>query len=350
MSEQIKCPNPKCQTPITVEKGRNEIMCHKCGVTITLAPVAGDDAEPPTHRCNGVNRGARHGTQNACTVCGEYREGWYDSGGMEVLAAAATPAPSPQTITVDYETWLAACGVAQHNVELAARQRYDFTHLIKPEDMDITQLHVEVIRLRELAMPITDPELAEVQRLYEASTQGEWWANIHACVYPTSDSDALGAAIAECLTDNDAAWIAAAHNLWPRLVARQRELESTLKEFRKSDKLISDSYLRIRKLVGAWDTNTGGEDRFEVTEAKVADLAARAQGAEAVWNQAIRIVKDAEAENLKMYRELKEIVSNEKDWGLMQYVARSGEDSRIVVALETARSAVSEGDGVKGDG
>lgn len=43
----------------------------------------------PTHRCNGVNRGARHGTANRCTVCGEYREGWYDSNGMEVRAPVA---------------------------------------------------------------------------------------------------------------------------------------------------------------------------------------------------------------------------------------------------------------------
>lgn len=46
---------------------------------------------PPAHRCNGVNDAERHGTQNKCTVCGEYREGWYDSNGMEVIV----PQPAP---------------------------------------------------------------------------------------------------------------------------------------------------------------------------------------------------------------------------------------------------------------
>lgn len=42
-----------------------------------------------THRCNGVNGAEHHGTQNKCTVCGEYREGWYDAKNLEVRA------PSP---------------------------------------------------------------------------------------------------------------------------------------------------------------------------------------------------------------------------------------------------------------
>lgn len=34
----------------------------------------------------------------------------------------------------------------------------------------------------------------------------------------------------------------------------------------KAEEELSDAYLRIREIVGAWDTNKGGENRFEVTE------------------------------------------------------------------------------------
>lgn len=53
------------------------------------------------------------------------------------------------------------------------------------------------------------------------------------------------------------------------MVLRLRE---ELSAFRKSEKELSDAYLRIRELVGAWDTKPGGEDRFEVTEAAVKRL------------------------------------------------------------------------------
>lgn len=52
--------------------------------TKTNAPSP-TEPQPPTHRCNGVNGAERHGTQNKCTVCGEYRNGWFDSNGMELL-------------------------------------------------------------------------------------------------------------------------------------------------------------------------------------------------------------------------------------------------------------------------
>jgi len=32
---------------------------------------------------------------------------------------------------------------------------------------------------------------------------------------------------------------------------------------RKAEKGLSDAYLRVRELVGAWNTNHGGENRFE---------------------------------------------------------------------------------------
>lgn len=52
--------------------------------------------DAPTHRCNGVNGAERHGTQNKCTVCGEYRNGWYDTNGMEIR----TPKGS-KSMTID---------------------------------------------------------------------------------------------------------------------------------------------------------------------------------------------------------------------------------------------------------
>ena len=45
-----------------------------------------------------------------------------------------------------------------------------------------------------------------------------------------------------------------------------------LAQLQKSEKKLSDAYLRIRQMLGAWDTNHGGENRFEVTEAKLAQL------------------------------------------------------------------------------
>lgn len=56
-----------------------------CGHRCDFSPSPPTDASEP-HRCNGVNGGERHGTQNKCTICGEYRNGWFDAGGMEMLA------------------------------------------------------------------------------------------------------------------------------------------------------------------------------------------------------------------------------------------------------------------------
>lgn len=57
-----------------------------------------------------------------------------------------------------------------------------------------------------------------------------------------------------------------------QLIYEVRRLREELSAFRKSEKELSDAYLRIRELVGAWDTKPGGEDRFEVTEAAVRKL------------------------------------------------------------------------------
>lgn len=50
----------------------------------------------------------------------------------------------------------------------------------------------------------------------------------------------------------------------PNLISEVRRLREELSAFRKSEKELSDAYLRIRELVGAWDTKPEGEDRFEV--------------------------------------------------------------------------------------
>lgn len=59
------------------------------------------------------------------------------------------------------------------------------------------------------------------------------------------------------------------------LQATNSHLQKLCEEQRASEKELSDAYLRIRSLVGAWDTNHGGENRFEMTEKAVADLLAK---------------------------------------------------------------------------
>jgi peptidoglycan hydrolase CwlO-like protein len=50
------------------------------------------------------------------------------------------------------------------------------------------------------------------------------------------------------------------------------DLQIELNISKHSERELSDAYLRVRKLVGAWDTKVGGEDRFEVTEGKIKKL------------------------------------------------------------------------------
>jgi hypothetical protein len=45
-----------------------------------------------------------------------------------------------------------------------------------------------------------------------------------------------------------------------------------VEQYKKAEKKTSDAYLRIRTMLGAFDTNYGGENRFEVTEKAVATL------------------------------------------------------------------------------
>jgi|ERR1051325_310601 ssDNA-binding Zn-finger/Zn-ribbon topoisomerase 1 len=85
-SERQNGPCPECG----FVRYRPDKEYHDYGCS--LAPDSErQSVDAPTHRCNGVNGAERHGTQNKCTVCGEYREGYYDSNGMEVIP------PTPAT-------------------------------------------------------------------------------------------------------------------------------------------------------------------------------------------------------------------------------------------------------------
>src|SRR5687768_5936356 len=73
------------QTGDCLQRGRPRME----NISITSKSIQGEpgmsEPTPPTHRCDGVNGAEHHGTQNRCTVCGEYRNGWYDSNGMECV-------------------------------------------------------------------------------------------------------------------------------------------------------------------------------------------------------------------------------------------------------------------------
>jgi hypothetical protein len=55
-------------------------------------------------------------------------------------------------------------------------------------------------------------------------------------------------------------------------------LKAERDEWKRAENELSDAYLRVRRLVNAWDTKAGGVDRFEVTERRIAKLKAEAQG------------------------------------------------------------------------
>lgn len=59
-----------------------------------------------------------------------------------------------------------------------------------------------------------------------------------------------------------------------RLEAERDAAFAREKEARAAEKETSDAYLRVRQLLGAWDTAWGGADRFEVTEGRLKALRA----------------------------------------------------------------------------
>jgi hypothetical protein len=51
-----------------------------------------------------------------------------------------------------------------------------------------------------------------------------------------------------------------------------KQLYEIIQNWQKAEIELSDAYLRIRKLVNAWDTKPGGTDRFAVTEKRIQDI------------------------------------------------------------------------------
>lgn len=410
-----------------------------------------------------------------CPECGKVK--------LSQFRDAATSAPSPQTITVDYETWLAACGVAQHNVELAACltrilrdlpthrdwldpeveqwarrlttaapspvgegeqmksamlarlwaiqseriadeapeetmkidallsniaadlgnvqiraatlpasdepldamvRRYipsgtdehnmgrpleeclrvfrdNFDARGKREREYLDRAHKAEARVEELETPVTDEQLAEAQRLYEATSQGVWSWNINLKTKQVRlESDGarqivmdfarwgsggakprfnlngimegaeMFAQVVEgrehhsswyqTLRHPDTDWIAAAHNLWPKIVAR-----------------VQAPKYRADFLFGR-DEGSIEEAGYEFANGVTEDYVKQwwniliERGAEVVWQEAIRIAKQP---------------INTVGWGS----ASGGVAQQVIVkALESARSAVREREGVKNDG
>lgn len=81
-------------------------------------------------------------------------------------------------------------------------------------------------------------------------------------------------------------------NALKRLTAERQAHEET----RRAERSVSDAYLRIREIVGAWNTKPGGVDRFEVTEAAVRGLKERVAELEEHHDAACRIGDHAHSE------------------------------------------------------
>lgn len=134
-----------------------------------------------------------------------------------------------------------------------------------------------------------DAELAEAQRLYELTTQGEWGSSI-VTEHDGSLRNALvgllgGGRIAklspiraepptphggfrltlsmyEQQAKSDAAWIAAAHNLWPRLVARAQGADAVWNE---AIRVVKEQAFRWRNTVEIVKALEAARDKQRVT-------------------------------------------------------------------------------------
>lgn len=91
-----------------------------------------------------------------------------------------------------------------------------------------------------------------------------WWL-------PPDHPEAM---VCDNATPANARFIAWAREAVPALAARLAEVETAERD-------LSASYLRIRTILNAFDTNHGGENRFEVTEKALADLIANLSASEA---------------------------------------------------------------------
>jgi hypothetical protein len=98
--------------------------------------------------------------------------------------------------------------------------------------------------------PLTPEELAELGRLYEAATKGEWWLldtgdGDYQVVIGEQDDRICELHFEECLPNQNGAFIAAAHNALPRLLAQLAEVEGKLQrlELLARQKDVSDSWI-----------------------------------------------------------------------------------------------------------
>jgi hypothetical protein len=91
--------------------------------------------------------------------------------------------------------------------------------------------------------------------------------------------------------------------------------ETKLAEVEASERQLSDAYLRIRTMLGAFGTNYGGENRFLVTEKALADLLAHREAAETklthmtiAWGKDALRVEELEAEVARLRDALRDAV------------------------------------------
>lgn len=140
----------------------------------------------------------------------------------------------------------------------------------------IKELQKRVEKLESENLELKDPTYCPVC----GSCGEQGCCSAHMCKYPPSASD----------------WKDQAEENLEKLIIREKEfselrkdvsvshksletqaitiesLQKELDKFKRSEKELSDAYLRIRELLGAWDTKWGGSDRFEVTENKIKSL------------------------------------------------------------------------------
>lgn len=169
---------------------------------------------------------------------------------------------------------------------------------------------------KEASSPIPDSRITEIRARAEQATPGPWEMHTDRNYYdgplvdviPAGGGDGLlggpghyGFGIGDESPQSiaDGAFIAHAREDVPYLLsaleaseARLKAAEQEIRDWRVAEAEIGNAYLRIRQLVGAWDTNHGGENRFDVTEGRVLDLLAKSGQLEAE-NASLRAQLDA---------------------------------------------------------
>lgn len=67
-----------------------------------------------------------------------------------------------------------------------------------------------------------------------------------------------------------------------------QKAESQREAYEKANKELHDAYMRVRGLLDAWETKTGGTDRFEVVERKIIELKDKVTHLERLRNEHVR--------------------------------------------------------------